>query len=385
MEKVVALSCVAGLGVCFSLLGAISVKLMPRSGIDKAQFGTVVAVFMGACLVFSLVTGVITDTVGYKPVAVFGFTMTAACLFLLGHARAFPVVLVTCALWGSGAMALNTAGNTLITVVLFNGENPAAASNLGNVFFGAGILLTPLVVSFLFRKTTYERTLSVMAVIVLLPVVAAMMATFPQSAVAFKFSDAVGLLSEPGVWVGGLVLFCYFSLDTTLSNWLPPYGKEVIIRAHPDRETGAVDASALRLLVWFAIGIIISRFLVSNIPAIKEYGSWFVAGAGIASGIIILIMIRTSSPRQVVVQAALSGLAFGLCFPTTVGVTFSKFPAEVRGSVFGIIFTIGLVGSVIVPKAIGNLAKGSTVQKSLTLLLPLCVLQFVLALVLGWI
>ena len=385
MEKVVALACVAGLGVCFSLLGAISVKLMPRSGIDKAQFGTVVAVFMGACLVLSLVIGVITDTVGYKPVAVFGFTMTSACLFLLAYARSFPVVLVTCALWGAGAMALNTAGNTLITIVLFDGKNPAAASNLGNVFFGLGILLTPLVVSYLFRKTTYERTLSAMALIVLLPVAAAATATYPESSVAFKFSDAVGLLREPGVWVGGLVLFCYFSLDTTLSNWLPPYGKEVILQAHPEKENDVVDASALRLLVWFAIGIMISRFLVSNVPAIKDHGSWLIAGAGVASGIIILVMIRTANPWQVVVQTGLAGLAFGLCFPTTVGVTFSKFPQEVRGSVFGIIFAMGLVGSVIIPKAIGNLAKGSTVQKSLTLLLPLCVLQVILAILLGWV
>jgi K+-transporting ATPase A subunit len=37
------------------------------------------------------------------------------------------------------------------------------------------------------------------------------------------------------------------------------------------------------------------------------------------------------------------------------------------------------------PKAIGNLARGSTVQKSLRLLLPLCVLQAILAIVLGWI
>lgn len=37
------------------------------------------------------------------------------------------------------------------------------------------------------------------------------------------------------------------------------------------------------------------------------------------------------------------------------------------------------------PKAIGNLAKGSTVQKSLKLLLPLCVLQVILAIVLGMI
>ena len=53
------------------------------------------------------------------------------------------------------------------------------------------------------------------------------------------------------------------------------------------------------------------------------------------------------------------------------------------GRIFGIIFAIGLLGAVIVPKAIGNLAKGSTVQKSLRLLIPACILLAILAIVLG--
>lgn len=385
MEKVVAPLCVMGLGLCFSLWGAISVKLMPRLGIDKGQFGTLISLFMGSCLVLSLVMGVVLDSVGYMPVAVFGFAMTSLCLFLLAYAKTFRVVLATCVLLGAGAMALNASGNTLATLVFFGGKNPAAASNLTNVFFGAGIMLTPLTVSFLFRKTTYERTLSLLAIAVLLPVAAAVLATYPQSSAAFAFSAAVGLLGEPALWVGGMVLFCCFSLDTTLKSWLPTFGKEVITQASPERETDAVDASALRLLVWFAAGMMLSRFLASNVPFITDYGVWFVSAAGLASGIVIFAMIRTGSPTQVIFLAAMAGFIFGLSFPTTLGVTFAKFPKEVRGSVFGILFAIGLLGSVIMPKAMGNAARGSTVQKSLRLLLPLCVLQIILAIVLGWV
>jgi fucose permease len=383
MERVVAPLCVMGLGLCFSLWGGISVKLMPRLGIDRGQFGTLVSLFMGSCLVLSLVTGVVLDSVGYMPVAVFGFILTSCCLFILAHARSFRVVLGTSVLLGAGAMALNTTGNTLATLVFFGGKNPAAASNLANVFFGAGILLTPLTVSFLFRKTTYERTLSVLAIVVLLPVAVVVLASYPKSNAAFAFSRAVGLLQEPGVWVGGLVLFCCFSLDTTLKSWLPSLGKEIIGRAYPEREVGMVDASALRLLVWFAAGMMLSRFLASNIPFITQYGVWFVAAAGVASGVVIVITIRTGDPSALISLAVTAGFILGLSFPTTLGVTFAKFSKEVRGSVFGIVFAIGLLGSVIMPKAIGNLAKGSTVQKSLKLLLPLSVLQVILAIVLG--
>ena len=127
MIKIVALLCSFGLGVCFSLLGAISVKLMPRLKIDQAKFGTLVTGFMSACLVASLLMGVITDRLGYKPVAVFGFALTAVCILLLGRSKSYAAVFVSCLLLGFGAMALNTAANTLIPRVLFDGKDPAAA------------------------------------------------------------------------------------------------------------------------------------------------------------------------------------------------------------------------------------------------------------------
>jgi hypothetical protein len=80
MEKAVALLCVLGLGMCFSLLGSISVKLMPRLGIDQGKFGSLISAFMASCLVASLLMGVVTDKFGYKPVAIFGFVLASVCV-----------------------------------------------------------------------------------------------------------------------------------------------------------------------------------------------------------------------------------------------------------------------------------------------------------------
>lgn len=383
MGKIVALLCVFGLGMCFSLLGSISVKLMPRLKIDKGKFGSLIAAFMLSCLVASLIIGVVIDSVGYKPVAIFGFVATALCIFLLAYGKSFEMALVPCLLLGFGAMALNTAGNTLIPVVLYGGKNPAAASNLGNVFFGLGLFLTPLIVSFLFRKVSYENAISVLAVIVLAPVILAIMATYPESQAGFALSDAFALLGKPAVLVAAAVLFCYMSLETSFSNWLPSFGKDVISTATPDAEPDAVDASAQRLLALFAVSMMVGRLIASQIPAITEYGSWFIAGAALIAGLAIFAMTITKSPAQARVLVVVGGLAFAPCFPTTVGVTFAKFSPEIYGSIFGIIFAVGLLGCVIIPKAIGNLAKGSSVQKSLRILIPACALLIVLALVLG--
>jgi fucose permease len=284
-------------------------------------------------------------------------------------------------LLGFGAMALNTVGNTLIPKILFGGENPAAASNLGNAFFGLGLFTTPFIVSFLFRKISYENAISVLAVIVLVPVIFAVMAEYPPIKAGFVLSDAFALLSQPAVLFAALALFCYISLEASFCNWLPPYAKEVISRDFSSLDGAAVDATSQRMLSIFAVAMMVGRLIASQIEMITVYGSWFIAAAALVTALVILAMTK-SRAIWTSALAVCAGLAFAPCFPTIVGVIYDKHP-ENFGSVFGIIFAVGLLGAVIVPKAIGNLAKGSSVQKSLKLLLPACVVLIVVALVLG--
>jgi len=386
MEKLVvfvALLGSFGLGMCFSLLGSISVKLMPRLNIDQGRFGTLISAFMFSCLVTSLIVGISLDKVGYKPIAIFGFVAASLCTFLMARSKTYNGVLTSCLLLGFGAMALNVPANTLLPVVLFQGKNPAAASNLGNTFFGLGLLLTPLIISSLFRKTTYETAVSVMALIILVPAVLAILSVYPQSNQGFSFADVGGLLSEPAVWVSALALFCYIGLETSFTSWLPSFGKEVITGSSSKIDVNSADTKAQRLISMFAIGMMAGRLAASQVPSITTSGSWFIAGAALLAGVLIIIMIRTKSILQAGILATLAGLAFAPCFPTIAGITFAKFQPAVYGSLFGLIFAFGLLGGVIIPKSIGNLAKGSSVQKSLRLLIPACIILIILALILG--
>ncbi len=382
MEKVVTLLCVFGLGMCFSLLGSISVKLMPRLKIDTAKFGTLISSFMITCLVASVVVGVLIDIWGHKPFAIIGFLVTAFCIFIIARATSYGAVLAACLLLGIGAMCLNNVGNTLMPHVLFGGQNAPAALNLGNVFFGLGLFLTPFIVSFLFRKVSYENAISVLALIALVPVIFAVLAKYPDVKLGFEAATVAKLLVSPVIIVAALALFCYISLEMSFSNWLPSFGKEIISSVKTDADAGVIDASSQRMLSAFAVAMMVGRLITSQIPIIAEYGSYFIAGAALLSCLVILIMTVVRNVSLAWLMAILAGLFFAPCFPTTVGVTFNK-QAENQGTVFGIIFAVGLLGGVIIPKAIGNLAKGSSVQKSLKLLIPACVALIILALILG--
>jgi len=385
--KGVALMGVFGLGMCFSLLGAISVKLMPRISIDKAKFGWLISAFMFSCLVASLVFGVLIDSIGFKPVAIIGFVLTAACIFMLAQGKKYNLVVLACLLLGFGAMALNTAGNTLAPQVLFGGENATAATNLVNVFFGLGLFLTPFIVSFLFRKISYERAISVLGVIVLAPVILALMAKYPETGEGFALGNALALLKEPVILITALALFCYISLETSFSNWLPSYGEEIIKTAKPEENKDVVDASAQRMLSVFAIFMMVGRLLTSLLNAKSEWlaanGSWLVLIVAVISAFVIFAMTVTKKVSVGWLMAALAGLFFGPAFPTVIGVMFNNTDPSVQGSGFGIIFAVGLAGAVIIPKAIGNLAKGSTLQKGMRLLLLPAIGLIILAIIMG--
>ncbi len=385
LTAVVALACVFCLGMSFSLLGSISVKLMPRLKIDTGRFGSLISAFMISCVVFSVVIGILIDMFGHKPFAIVGFIIVAASIFVIANARTYAPVLIACLFLGIGAMCVNDVGNTLMPHVLFQGENPSAALNLGNVFFGLGLFLTPFIVSFLFKIATFEKAVSVLAVIALAPFILALIAkNYPEIAVGFEFSTAANLLVNPVVIIAALALFCYISLETSFANWIPPYGKEILKRDFPSLSDDNADASSQRMLSVFAVGMMVGRLIASQVTLVAEFGGYAIALMALVAGLIIFAMTIGGAIWTSALVLS-SGLAFSLCFPTLVGVTFEKFDPTVYGSVFGIIFAVGLLGAVIVPKAIGNLAKGSTIQKSLKLLIPACVALIALAIILQYV
>lgn len=377
--QVVGLSGAFGLGMCFAVLGSIAVKMMPRMNIDQAKFGTMISAFMFACLIASLVVGVMMDSLGYKTVAITGFVAAAAAILLLAKAKSFGPGLIACILLGVGAMACNTTGNVLGTAVvskMFDGDM-ASANNLVNVFFGLGLFLTPFLVSFLFNKVSYEKAVSALGIVIIIPLAFAVIAKYPEAPAGFALSDAFGLLKEPATILAAFILFCYIALESSFCNWLAPFGKEVLANENPDMDTEKVDATAARLLSAFAIAMMAGR-LITSFSGITKFGGWLIAGAAVLAAVIIVIMTGTKSSKAAYALAAAAGLIFAPAFPTTVGVTFAKFGGG-SGSLFGIIFAVGLAGGVIVPKAIGNMAGNSTIQKSLKLLLPACGLLALLA------
>lgn len=365
MTASVALMAVFTLAICFIILGAVSVELMKTLSINEGQFGTLVmGLFLTSCII-QIFIGPLVDKVGYKPVAILGFSVTAISMFLLALASTFNLALLACILLGIGAMSLNTVGNTLIPIVLFQGKDPARASNFGNGFFGLGYTLTPLLIVLILEvlKLRYNIALVIIGILSLVFLLFVFATEFPSISTGFKFSMALKVLFKPAVLISAFALFCYMSMETSMGTWIKKLMEELF------GGSADVNASAKAGLVLslFGVSMMAGRFASSSIKNLTAISSKVIFITSLFSVIAIVLMILTKSPAIGIIAVILAGLAFGPIFPTIVGITFAKFDASLYGSIFGIIFSVGLLGGTFVPKYIGNLSTGSTVQQSLVI------------------
>ncbi len=380
-SAIVALIAVFSLAMTFIILGAISVELIASMEITSGQFGTLVfGFFLSSCIV-QLFVGPLVDKVGFKPVAILGFIATGVSLFLLSFANTLSFALFSCILMGVGAMSLNTVGNTLIPVVLFEGKDPARASNFGNGFFGLGYILTPLLVVFMLNtlNLSYNSALVVLSILMIVFLIFTLTASFPTVSIGFKFSTAFKVLTKPAVMVAALALFCYLSLEISMGTWI----RSLMDELYAASPTAGATASTGVVLSLFGVAIMIGRFISASVKNLTAMGAKLIIIMSVVSLVAIGIMVFAGSPAMGIIAVVLAGLAFAPIFPTIVGVTFAKFEPGQYGSIFGIIFSVGLLGGTFIPNIIGNLSEGATIQQSLIIAGVMAAILLFLSLIIG--
>lgn len=377
---VVALMAVFGLGISFIIIGAVSEELKQSLGIKNPEIGHLILALFLTSMIVQLFVGPMVDKFGHKPLAVLGFLLAGGSMFLLAFSTSFSAALGASVLLGIGAMCLNTVGNTLIPVVLFDGKDPARASNFGNAFFGLGYVVTPLIFSlFASLALGYRAGVSMIGALLLVFFLIAAGTRFPQVSTGFQFSMAVKLLGKSAVLISAIALFCYISLEISMATWIKPYMTEIF---GGEKSPTAVTNAGL-VLSFFGVAMMLGRFLTSTVKNLTAIGVKVIAAAALISILAILLMILTQNAGLAIMAVILIGLVFAPIFPTIVGITFAKFEPSLYGSIFGIIFAVGLLGGTFVPQVIGSLSVGATIQGSLYIVAAMAALLFVVALFIG--
>lgn len=363
-------------GIIVAFLGSIKLKLAPRIGADDAQFGKIVAALQWTMVVMAILAGVLLDSLGFRVIIIAGALLSALAIFLVGRGSTISSVIGGCLLLGVAGQFVNVAGNTL-NPMLF--EDLSAGSNLGNAFFGLGALLIPILTAFLFTRMNYSASLSVVSLVCLPAALFALFGGFPTTGGgSFSPEVALGLLGNHITWLAALTLFCYIGLEVSMAVWITSYASEL----------GANEGQASKLLSLFFVAMMIGRLIVGlqdRLTGINltPVGGYVLSGAALIAAVAITMMMSAKNLGAARNAVILAGLVFAPIFPTTIGVAFQHFEEAQRGTLFGVIFALGLIGASTLPAWIGSLAKGKSVGSGLNILRVTAILLAVIAALLG--
>jgi len=130
----------------------------------------------------------------------------------------------------------------------------------------------------------------------------------------------------------------------------------------------------------FWIMIMLARLATAFIVPASIF-PYYVPVLAIVAAIFLMTMVSAKSAGAAIIGMLVTGFALGPCFPTLVGVTFSK--TGPSAEVFGTIFAIGLLGGIFTPGLMGNFAASGNIRKGMKVLAGMAIGLLVLSAILG--
>ncbi len=344
-------------GTLVAFLGATLPELRARFGFDIAQGGTLISLLFLPQIPMSFVAGPLIDRFGKKPVLASGSLLCAVALATISVAPSYQVLAMLVFVVGLGGSCINSGSNTLVPDLY--PVNPSAALNLANSFFSLGTVGFPVLVTLMARRFGLAPALVLVGASNAIPGVLSLTQTFPaaRSQGGLNWTLIRNALLNRSILLLALVIFLYSSLEASTAGWLRTYFEQQFF--------SSAQTSGGILAAFFA-SMLVGRLAASEIT--KRVRGPIVVAVCAAGAVIGLVFLALGWNLQAtIVAVVVIGLCYGPIFPTTAGITSSLFP-EIFGTIFGLLMAAGFTGSMILPAAIGYVAKASTVKAGIWLL-----------------
>jgi fucose permease len=350
-------------GMIAAMLGTILPDISQRFSLTPKQNGNIALFQAVGLMIGSFCVGPLIDLQGKQVGMLVGLGLVALALLLLRGAGAYSGVVLAMLLLGIGGGVVVTAANTLnVDVAEMNNTTPAVISNLLNLFFGLGGLVTPLVSAKLFAQKPKSLALFA-AILAILGLLTSVVAPFKPASgvVSFQFSKVGSLLTNPGLLALSLLLFLYVACEVGVWNWLV---RHLVAQ-------GVSEGKALTILsLGFALGLLIGR-IIAGLVLTQEPAKTVLIVAAAGMAVTTYLMLSTNSPGVAQGLVFLAGIAMAPVFPTTLGVVGSKFTGDTAATAIGIAVTFGWFGLAVSSPIIGGIAGDDPKRlKKALLLLP---------------
>src|SRR5260370_5560628 len=306
-------------GMILVLMGSLRPLLIKRLHIRVARVDWLLSALNISLIPMMLISGMLIDKVGVRGVLIVGSLIPCVSISDLSISQSVAGTLAAIVMAGAGG-ALLSHGSTVLMAQGFYPGYEAASQNMGNVFCGLGGLLAPVLVGRLIDRLGYRRSLSLVAIMCLLPALFAALTRPEYFDIPLKPGDLGTVLRDPVLWLAGAVFFLYGPLEGALGIWGGRYLQD----------QGFSERLATWLLsgFWFAFlgaRLVAALALAQDTPLTNVFQNWLIVLAALAAGVVLGNLAGTRTGSGVVLGVLLLGAFYGPIFPTLVATLFDHF------------------------------------------------------------
>jgi MFS transporter, FHS family, glucose/mannose:H+ symporter len=339
-------------GIVLAVLGTVFglPATRARLQISLAQQGTLFLLLYLGIFVASLVVGPLIDHLGDKAnLAVASLTVALAMLCFAG-AHSFGAASAAAILLGLGGGGLNTCTNALVSGLYAEQRGPML--NLLGIFFGVGAISIPLMAASIEGHFTIPQLLVFCAVLATVCALCYAAISFPPAKASqeFSWSELLEVAKYDGVLLLAFILFLESGNEACIAGWTSTY---VDVTGYSPR------VATLVLAVYWA-ALMLSRIVAARVLRGIRKSRLIVAAAILSLGG-CAVLLSARSLFMLSAGTALIGSSYGPIFPTTLAIAGDRY-SQRAGTVFGLLFSIALIGGMMFPWAVGQISQRVSVR-----------------------
>jgi fucose permease len=247
----------------------------------------------------------------------------------------------------------------------------AATVNVAGLLFGAGSLLTALLVAGTYFVYTVPSILILFAAIPGLYAVACSKANLSATpgGQSLPLSQAINDFRNPGAVLFSLLLFFQFGNEWSIAGWLPLF----LIR-----RLGISPADSLLLLAFYWAALLVGR-LVSQLILKQVNRALLLLGSIVSALLGTIVLASTNNLFGAVMGVLFVGAGYASIYPLVVEKIAHRFPYYHPGFYNGL-FSLAMTGGFLAPWLLGYFAEAWGIQAVMFLPMLGSCLVFVLAL-----
>jgi fucose permease len=349
------LSACAGIlvfGIVLAILGTVFglPAMRARLQISLAQQGTLFLLLYLGILVASSVVGPLIDHLGNKANLLASSLAVALAMVFFANAHSFATASGAAILLGLGGGGLNTCTNVLVSDLYAAQRGPML--NLLGIFFGVGALSIPLMSASIEGHFTIPQLFLCCAVLATVCALWYAVVSFPPAKTkqAFSWSEVLEVAKYNGVLLLAFILFLESGNEACIAGWTSTYVDV----------TGYSPRVATLVLAAYWAALMLGRVLAARV--LRGIGkSQLVLGAAFLSLGGCAVLLSARSLILLFAGTALIGFSYAPIFPTTLAIAGDRC-SQRAGTVFGLLFSIALIGGMMFPWAVGQASQRVSVR-----------------------